>query len=108
MRASAPLLLPGRPRAADAVPSASTSRRADRSGKAIQANPNCQSHPCDWLLSQRKSLSAADSPCSSRGALASTIVPFFTTRIEASEQAGALQGLAICAFKRHELNNVVT
>ncbi|KJV34170.1 hypothetical protein [Pantoea sp. SM3] len=42
----------------------------DRSGKAVLANPNCPAHPCAWLLAQRKSLSAADSPCSISGATA--------------------------------------
>ncbi|HAU5565334.1 TPA: hypothetical protein JD264_16180 [Serratia fonticola] len=56
--------------------------------------PNCPRFPA-WTSGPTSRLSAADSPCSSRGALASTIVPFLKTRTEASEQAGAFQGQAI-------------
>jgi hypothetical protein len=94
-----------------AVPSAATSCRTDRSGTAIQASPNCLSHPCDRLLAQRFRLSAANSPLQQRrrsGLRQSACVAVKTPRsfpaahAEAGQQAGAAQGRAFRSAEQNE------
>ncbi len=63
--------------------------------------PNSPRFPA-WRSGPTSRLSAADSPFSSRGAQASTIVPFLTAGTEASEQAGAAPGQAIRSAERNE------
>ena len=63
--------------------------------------PTCPRFPA-WTSGPPSRLSAADSPFSSRGAQASTLVPFLTIHTEVSEQAGGGQGQAIRSAEQNE------
>ncbi|WP_208612758.1 hypothetical protein, partial [Pantoea conspicua] len=97
----APLLLPAVSRRSrgtfgfDVVPT-------NRSGIGLPwPAPNSPRFPA-WRSGLASRLCAADSPFSSRGAKASAIVLFLTTRTEASEQAGVGQAQAIRSAEQNE------